>query len=47
MSGNQIREEILKNWDQEKVYDEKIRRMIRERFEFRYPYEYLREMPVN
>ena len=47
MSGNQIREEILKNWDQEKVYDEKIRRMIRERFEFRYPYEYLREMPVK
>lgn len=43
----EIREEYLKNWDPEKVYDAKIREILKERFEYEYPFEYLKEIPVK
>lgn len=46
-AGSQIQEEVLKNWDSEKIYDKKVRETIEERFSFAYPYEYLREIPVK
>lgn len=46
-SRGELQEDVLQNWDCERVYDEKIRSILEERFEFRYPYEYLREMPVK
>ena len=47
LSDAQIREELLKNWDCEEVYDKEIRDVLEERFSFVYPYDYLREMPVK
>lgn len=47
LSGTQMQEELLKNWDCEKVYDEEMRNILEERFSYAYPYTYLREMPVK
>ncbi len=47
LSDVQIQEELLKNWDYEKVYDEEIKNTLEKRFSFVYPYRYLREMPVK
>lgn len=47
LSGVQIQEETLKNWDSERIYDQKVRDILEERFSFVYPYGYLREMPVK
>ncbi len=46
-TGSQMQEEILKDWDEIKVYNEKIRDEIEKRFSFVYPYEYLKEIPVK
>lgn len=46
-AGNQMEEEILKNWDADKCFDEGIRRELENRFGFVYPYAYLREIPVK
>lgn len=42
-----IREERLKNWNPDMIYDAKIREMLKERFEFQYPYAYLKDIPVK
>ena len=47
MTDFQIREQVIKNWDCEKVYDQEIRQALEERFEFQYPCGYLAEMPVK
>ena len=47
MTDFQIREQVLKNWDAEKTYDEQLRRSLKERFEFQYPYGWLKDMPVK
>ena len=47
MTDFQIREQVIKNWDCEKVYDQEIRQALEERFEFQYPCDYLAEMPVK
>ena len=47
MTDLQIREQVMKNWDCEKVYDQEIRQALEERFEFQYPCYYLAEMPVK
>lgn len=44
---SQMQEEVLKNWDVEKVYDTQVREEIRKRFSFVYPYSYLGEIPVK
>lgn len=46
-AGEQIQEEVLKNWDCTRVFDENIRTELEERFGFVYPYGYLREIPVK
>ena len=46
-AGEQIQEEVLKNWDCDRVFNETIRKELEERFGFSYPYEYLREIPVK
>ena len=46
-AGSQMKEEFLKRWDPERVYDEGVRKVIAERFEYRYPYDYLKEIPVK
>lgn len=46
-AGSQMQEEILKNWDADKVFDKDIREEIENRFGFVYPYAYLREIPVK
>lgn len=43
----QIREQVMKSWDSQKVYDQKLRDTLEERFSFCYPYRYLEEMPVK
>lgn len=43
----QIREQVMKSWDSQKVYDQKLRDILEERFSFLYPYRYLEEMPVK
>ena len=40
-AGNQMQEEYLKNWDENKVYDETVKEEIEKRFSFVYPYKYL------
>ena len=47
MTDLQIREQVMKNWDCEKVYDQEIRQTLEERFEFQYPCYYLAGMPVK
>ena len=44
---SQMQEEYLKNWDENKVYDQNVRDEIEKRFSFVYPYEYLGEIPVK
>lgn len=44
---NQMQEEELINWDKEKVYDKKAKEEIEKRFSFRYPWDYLKEIPVK
>ena len=46
-TDSQMQEKLLKEWDSQKVYDEEIHKILAERFSFRYPYEYLRELPVK
>ena len=47
MTEQQIREQVLKNWDSSKIYDQQIHDILEKRFDFRYPYRYLEEMPVK
>lgn len=47
MTDFQIREKVLKNWDADRIYDETFRNALEERFEFQYPYGWLKEMPVK
>lgn len=44
---SQMRMEYLKGWDAGRVYDEETRNLIEERFSYRYPYEYLKIIPVK
>lgn len=46
-AGNQMQEEYLKNWDENKVYDEAVKEEIEKRFSFVYPYKYLEDIPVK
>ena len=46
-AGNQMQEEYLKNWDENKVYDEAVKEEIEKRFSFAYPYKYLEDIPVK
>ncbi len=46
-TGNQMQEEILKNWNPEQIYDAKVREEIEERFSYVYPFRYLEEIPVK
>ena len=46
-TDSQMQEKLLKEWDSQKIYDEEIHEILSERFSFRYPYEYLRELPVK
>lgn len=46
-AGNQMQEDILKNWDANRVYDKDVREELDKRFSFVYPYEYLGEIPVK
>ena len=43
----QIEEEILRNWDKDQVFDQEIREELTKRFEYQYPFEYLKELPVK
>ena len=43
----QLREAFFREWDSEKIYDENIRQALKEKFDFSYPYAYLRELPVK
>ena len=42
-----MQEEYLKNWDENKVYDEAVKEEIEKRFSFVYPYKYLEDIPVK
>ena len=46
-AGNQMQEEYLKNWDENKVYDAAVKEEIEKRFSFVYPYKYLEDIPVK
>lgn len=46
-TGEQLTKEQLKNWDCERIYDSHAKEEIEKRFSFRYPYEYLKEIPVK
>ena len=46
-AGSQISEKRLKEWDAEKVYDEKVREEIEKRFSFVYPYQNMEDIPVK
>ena len=46
-TGNQMQEEILKNWNPEQIYDAKVREEIEERFSYVYPFRYLEDIPVK
>ena len=39
--------DYLKNWDENKVYDEAVKEEIEKRFSFVYPYKYLEDIPVQ
>lgn len=43
----QLREAFFREWDSEKIYDENIRQVLKEKFDFSYPYAYLKELPVK
>ena len=43
----QIGKEEFLHWDSSKVYDEKLRTQLQERFSYQYPYENLAEIPVK
>ncbi len=47
MADSRIQEEILKNWDSQKVYDSGIREILKNRFEYEYPFGYLRDIPAK
>ena len=42
-----IEEDYLKNWDTEIVYDQEVRNLLEKRFQFCYPHEYLKDIPVK
>ena len=42
-----LQEKLLKEWDSRKIYDEEIHEILTERFAFRYPFEYLKDLPVK
>lgn len=44
---NQIRERVLKQWNPDQIYDQKLHDRLEERFGFRYPYQALEELPVK
>lgn len=46
-TGNQMQEEILKNWNPEQIYEAKVREEIEERFSYVYPFRYLEDIPVK
>ena len=43
----QMEEDYLKNWDCEQIFDDTTREILNERFSWKYPYEYLEEIPVK
>ena len=46
-TDSQMQEKLLKEWDSRKIYDEEIHEILTERFAFRYPFEYLKDLPVK
>lgn len=46
-TGDQITKELLINWDCGRIYDSHVKEEIEKRFSFRYPYEYLKDIPVK
>jgi ATP-dependent helicase/nuclease subunit A len=42
-----LQEEILKNWDCDRVYDAEIRSSLEARFTYVYPFAYLKEIPAK
>lgn len=46
-TDSQMQEKLLKEWDSQKIYDEELHEILAERFAFRYPYTYLKELPVK
>ena len=45
-TDSQMQEKLLKEWDSRKIYDEEIHEILTERFAFRYPFEYLKDLSV-
>lgn len=46
-AGKEMKKEALKNWNPGIIYDSEVREEIGRRFSFRYPYGYLKELPVK
>lgn len=46
-AGSQVKEEFLKNWNPEQIFDQEVRETIEKRFEYSYPYHNLKEIPVK
>lgn len=46
-AGGQMREDFLKEWNPNQIYDKTIRELLEERFSYQYPYGYLKELPVK
>ncbi|MDO4518746.1 MAG: helicase-exonuclease AddAB subunit AddA [Eubacteriales bacterium] len=42
-----LRKDELKNWDPDRIYDEKLRAQLQERFEYQYPFVNLRKIPAK
>lgn len=42
-----LTEEILRNWDTDSVYDERMRAQIEEQFSYQYPYEAMQKMKMK
>ena len=46
-AAGQMEDDILDNWDCEKIVDPEIRAELEKRFGFVYPYEYRKDIPVK
>lgn len=46
-SADQIQQKLLSEWDSQKIYNEEIHEILKERFQYVYPYEYLKDLPVK
>lgn len=42
-----LREMLLKDWNPEMVFDPDVRGILEKRFSYKYPYDYLREIPAK